>query len=445
MAPIFNIYMRDGTLLGDVAGIASDKVLRRRLNRPATCSFRVPSYMVNDIQTDGRPLICSGYRTVAVTLDSTGLFFHGIIWNVQDDGDEDMIYSQVTAYDPMIIWRSRPARDDVDSYSGHAGNLSDPSFLARKKFGGPIMEEILTASESPLRVPGLAEGQLMIDLAASTFAGGGADLSGAPTNWPMTIAEIATLLTNTGELDIVIEPIIGAVGAFGLMDLAEVHTHTGSYGTNRTATVHFDYETGDYNARLFRRTDSMESVANKNFYMLGPRLDQQHWRSNVTGDHPDLPRPSGGDVNAPYTGGDIPGSPNNELGGIIEASRNELGVFMNFGIYDNFGSGDNGVVGESSVYPLFLRQWQVESLLRATPRNMVYLTPVRDQALLPGGGDVFAPGDFDIGDLVTINIGAKTRLAQTGAQRIYAYAIEIDDDGVEAFGEFEASPDQDSI
>lgn len=445
MAPVFNIYERDGSLLGDVASIAFDKVLRRRLNRPSEVSFRVPSYMVNDIQSDGRPLICAGYRTVAVTLDSTGLFFHGIIWNVQDDGDEDMIYTQVTAYDPLMIWRSRPARDDVDSYSGEAGNLSDPSFLERNKFGGPIMEEILTASESPLRVPSLAEGQLMIDLANSTFAGGGSDLSGAPTNWPMTLAEIATLLTNTGELDIVLVPIIGAVGAFGLMDLATVHTFTGNYGTDRTATVHFDYQTGDFNSRLFRRTDSMETVANKNFYFLGPRLDQQHWRSNVTGDHPDLPRPSGGDVNAPYTGGDVPGSANNLLGGLIESSRTDLGVFMNIGIYDNFGSGSGTAGSESSAYPLFLRQWQVESLLRAVPRNMVYLTPVRDQADLPAGGDVFAPGDFDIGDLVTINIGAKTRLAQTGAQRIYGYTIEIDEDGVEALGEFVASPDQDSI
>lgn len=445
MAPTFDVYMRDGTLLGDVAPIAFDKVLRRRLNRPSECSFRVPSYMVNEIQSDGRPLICAGYRQIAVTLDSTGLFFHGIVWNVQDDGNEDMIYSQVTCYDPMIVWRSRPARDDVDSYSGMAGNLSDPSFIARNQFGGPIMEEILTASESPLRVPALAEGQLFIDLANSTFAGGGADLSGAPTNWPMTIAEIATLLTNTGELDIVIEPIIGAVGAFGFQDMAEVHTFTGNYGTDRTATVHFDYQAGDFNARLFRRSDSMDSVANKNFYFLGPRLDQQHWRSNVTGDHPDLPRPSGGDVAAPYTGGDVPGSANNELGGVIESSRNELGVFMNIGIYDNFGSGSGTAGSESSAYPLFLRQWQVESLLRATPRNMVYITPVRDQADLPGGGDVFAPGDFDIGDLVTINIGAKTRYAQAGAQRIYAYSIEIDDDGVEALGEFQASPDQDSI
>lgn len=453
MAPTVTVRERDGTSLGDIAGICMNKSFTRRLNRPASFSFRVPSYMVRTIQADGRPLLCAGYRQISVVLDSTGLFFHGIVWNIEEDGDEDMVYSQVTCYDPMILWRYRPARDDFDSYSGEAGNFSDPSFLARQVYGGPIMNEILVASEGSTnyaRIPELAEGQLWIDLALSSFTGGGAELKGAPTNWPMTIADIATLLTNTGELDLVLTPVIGSIGNEGLMNMATLQTYTGNYGTDRTATVHFDYATGDYNARLFRRTENMDTVINKNFYFLGPRLDQQHWRSNVTGDHPDLPRPSGGDVNPPYTGGDIPytlpgGSVNNKLGGLIIDSRTELGVFMQIGIYDNFGSGSGTAGSESSAYPLFIRQWQVESLLRAKPRNMVYITPVRDEADLPAGGDVFGPGDFDIGDLVTINIGDKARVTESGAQRIYQYTVDLDDDFGESLGEFVTSPDQDSI
>lgn len=406
-----------------------NKQVKRRLNRPSQASFRVPSYLVRDLQFDGRPLLCSGYRTLSVTLDSTGLFFHGIIWTVNEDGDEDMCYSQVTAYDPMVIWRYRPARDDVDSYSGDAGNFSDPSFLERNLYGPQIMEEILIASEGltdPLRIPEFAEGPLRLDLSTSTFAQGTADLSGAPTNWPMTIAEIASLLTNTGELDIVIEPIIG----LGIpSNLGRVHCFNGNYGNDLTGSVHFDYATGDYNARLLRRTEDMSTIANKNWYYLGPRQDQQHWAANVTGDRPSLPHPPGGDVTLPYTNG-APGSPTNPLGGVIASSRNELGVFMQIGIYDNFGS-------EASAFPLYERLWQVESLLRANPRNMVYITPIRNGA--------FGPGDFDVGDLVTINIGDAARVSESGAQRIYAYTIDIDDDAVEALGEFESSPDQDTI
>lgn len=418
----WEVRARDGTILADITDIAMNKTVKRRLNRPAECSFRVPSYMVNEIQFDGKPLLCAGYRQLSVTFDSTGLFFHGIVWNIEEDGDEDMVYSQVTCYDPMVVWRYRPARDNVDSYSGEAGNFSDPSFLDRNKFGGLIMQEILTASEFEARIPSLAEGSLFLDLGASTFAGGGADLSGAPTNWPMTIAEIATLLTNTGELDIVISPITEVVVApTTFANMGVVDTYTGNYGTDRTASVNFDYATGDYNARLFRRSEGMDTIGTKLWYFLGPRLDQQHWRSNVTGDHPLLET--------------YPSWP--QLEQEIDLEREATGVYMPISIYDNFGTGSGDEVGESSFYPLYVRQWMVESLLRLRPRNMVYITPVR-------GGD-FGPGDFDIGDLITINIGDKARVAESGAQRIYGYTIEVDDDGVEALGEFISSPDQDSI
>jgi hypothetical protein len=250
--------------------------------------------------------------------------------------------------------------------------------------------------------------------------------SARPNAAPMTIAEIASLLTNTGELDIVIEPIIG----LGIpSNLGRVHCFNGNYGNDLTGSVHFDYATGDYNARLLRRTEDMSTIANKNWYYLGPRQDQQHWAGNVTGDRPSLPHPPGGDVTLPYTNG-APGSPTNPLGGVIASSRNELGVFMQIGIYDNFGS-------EASAFPLYERLWQVESLLRANPRNMVYITPIRNGA--------FGPGDFDVGDLITINIGDAARVSESGVQRIYAYTIDIDDDAVEALGEFESSPDQDNI
>jgi hypothetical protein len=70
---------------------------------------------------------------------------------------------------------------------------------------------------------------------------------------------------------------------------------------------------------------------------------------------------------------------------------------------------------------------------------MVYLTPTRDS-----GVDA-AVGDFDIGDRIAVNIGSTARVASSGAQRIYGFTIEIDDDGVEALGELAVSPDQDSI
>ena len=412
MAATFIVRYRNGQEIADVASIAFDKRIKKRLNRISECTFRVPSYMVNEIVDDGYPLLSAGNRQLSVTLDSVGLFFHGLVWNIQEEGDEDMVYSRVTCYDPLMLWHYRPARDLVDSYSGDAGNLSDPSFLARNLTGPQSMEEILLASENPALIPAEAEGPLFLDLATSTYATGGSDLSGAPVNWPMTIAEIATLLTNTGECDIIFEPIVET--AVDLSNMGRVHCFNGDYGTDLSGTVHFDFATGDYNARLYRRSEDMSTIGNKIFYYLGQRLDQQHWRSNVTRDHPGF--------------ASIPSFP--ALSDMIDDSRDRYGVYMLNNIYDNFGT-------ESSAYPLFLRQFMVESLIRLGPRKMVYITPIRN-------GE-FGPGDFDVGDLITVNIGSKARVTESGVQRIYGYTIDIDDDAVEALGEFETSPDQDAL
>jgi hypothetical protein len=413
MAAQVQVRLRDGTLLEDIASIALDKRLTRRLNRPASFSCRVPSYLVNEIQADGRPLICSGYRQICVILDATDPdpFFHGILWNVEDDGDEDMCYSSITAWDPMVVWRYRPARDLIDSYSGSAGNFSDPSFINRNQTGPQIMEEILNASELAVGDdPADGEGQTFIDLALSSFAVGGQDLRGAPTNWPMTIAEIATLLTNTGELDNVLTPIIGGVGVDGFQNMATIACYNGDYGTDLSGSVNLDYAVGDNNARLMRRTDNMDTIANKNWYYLGPRLDQQHWRSNIA--------PVIGTLGA--------------LGTFIQSSRDDLGVFMQIPIYDNFGT-------ETSARLLYVQSWLTESLIRAKPRELVYLTPDRDS---PGSAVV---GAFDIGDIIAVNVGTRARVVSSGVQRIYGYQIDIDDDAVEALGELVVSPDQDSI
>jgi hypothetical protein len=78
---------------------------------------------------------------------------------------------------------------------------------------------------------------------------------------------------------------------------------------------------------------------------------------------------------------------------------------------------------------------------------LLYITPVRKSEFttVPAGMDIFLPGDFDIGDLVTVNMGQKSRLEESGGMRIYGYTVDVDDDGVEALGEFETSPDQDTI
>lgn len=408
MAASLTLRYRNGTSIADIASIASDKKITRRLNRPAKLEFVVPSdnALINTVGSDGHPYLAAGYRQISVVLDGPGLFFHGLVWLLEDEGDEDISRTKVTCYDPMIVWNYRPARDSADS--GDAGDFSDPTFVKRNQTGPQIMEEILFQSQLAADVPADAEGTLFLDLAASTYAGGGADLRGAPMNFPMTIAEIATLLTNTGELDIIIEPLIHVPGGSALSNMGSVHCYNGNFGTDLSGSVNFDYATGDFNARHFKRSDSMEQICTKLWYYLGPRLDLQHWRALLTGT--------------------ILLPPNPPLETLVMDGRAELGVFMDLEFFDNQGS-------EASAWPLYETLWLIESELRAKPREMLYVTPVRG----------IGAGTFDLGDVITVNIGSKARRATSGEQRIYGYSVTIDDDGVEELGEFQCSPDQDQI
>lgn len=468
MAPILRVRKRDGTILEDISSIAFDKSATRRLANMGECTFRVPSYLVSEIQDDGYPLITRGRRQIELVTDFAGLYHHGVIWTLEDEGDADMAYTRVTSYTPRIYWRYRPVRNGVNSifnnvtntYRHSIGDFSDPDIIARNRSGPQIIEEALFASENTLtnggtEGPDNAEGQLMMDLAASSFAVGGADLRGAPTDYPMSIEDLVSLLESTGEVDCVETPIIGSVGLEGFQNLATLAVYNGNFGRNLTGVaqtvknvvipsdgyVHFDYATGSYNVANFRRSEDMTIACNKLWDYLGQREDLQHWHANVTGSAfgPfsifNTMRPPGGEsvdslndpVGPPWT--------DNQLGEIIYNSRQAFGVLMLIGVYDNFGS-------EQSAFELYARLWQIESFLRANGREMVYITPTSTSEGETPPGDVFLPGDFDIGDLIEINMGAKSRIAESGASRVYAITINIDDDGVESIGELETSPDQ---
>lgn len=426
MAAVFALRERDGTLLGDIAGITYDKSIRRRLNRPSMVSFRVPSDhdLVWTIHTDGLPYLCAGYRQLMVTLDASAPdpFFNGVIFSLEDEGGEDISYTRVTALDPAgVYWPKRPARDPD-------GDFTDPTFIKDNITGPQIIQAIMDASENAGAGPPTdAEGDLFLDITGGTYEGGGVDLSGAPTNFPMSLMEIVNLMTSTGQVDWVIVPTDNG------SEMGQLNVYNGDYGTDRTATVNFDYATGDFNALGLRRTEDMTDTVNKIWRYLGPRLDLQHWRANVTGNSERLP---GNSLGGPGIGGAIPTSPvyaGGPLGDLIQDSRDGIGVLMEIQIQDNQGN-------ESSSMPLHWRSWQMESLFRVNPRKTIYLTPTRDS---PGS---HAVGSFDVGDLVSINVGVKAREQVTNqVQRIYGYAINIDDDGVEALGELEASPDQEQV
>jgi hypothetical protein len=389
----------------EVTNVVLSGSLTRRLNRISQATVRIPF---------GGSVGAAGSR-LKVVVDST-LRFHGMIQTVSDDGDEDKLYSEYVAADPMEMWKWRPARD-AD------GDFSKPTFFETQITGPQIMRYILENSEDAAGIPTTAEGPLFISY-GSTFETGGVDLSAAPVDWPMTISEIADLLTSTGEVDIVLDPIDSGG------NMAEVNIYNGDYGTDRSGSVSFDYGIGNFNVAKIRRVEDLSNVINKNFYYLGPRVEtsedpagDQHWRGNITGDGSYWTNPSfqGVDMAATYpTAPDV----------LFRAgfSRGDYGTRMEIKIFDTEGA------ATLPFRHLHNRLWLIESWIRAQPRMMVHVTPVRG----------YYP-TLDIGDLVSVSAGALVRGGFSGVQRIYEYTLAWDTDGVVSLGELVTSPSQEGI
>lgn len=397
----------------DVSGVAIAGSVTRRLNRPSQASITIP--MDSAIGEAGSRL--------KVSFNGT-LYFHGFVLDCETDSGEDEGFTVYNATDPMELWQWRPVRDDTCDFSL-------PTVIEDYQTGPEIMEAILTNTVNcgggP---PSDAEGPIFLTL--GTFAAGGVSLEGAPTDWPMTIAQIASLLISTGELDLIITPTDPGGGVMGTID-----GYNGNYGTDRSASVRFQYGMGAKNVRRVRWNQDMTQLVNKIWYYLGPRVQtsddpagDQHWRANITGDDPNLAFPPGGKLSPPAS------ATNNQLGVLREDSQTSLGpagtgygVRMDVRIYD--ARGDEATVGRD----LYRRLWQIESWLRAVPRNLVHITPIR-------GYDFTT---FDIGDLVTVEADASVRGGFSGAQRIYGYTISWDADGPFELSELQTSADQEGF
>lgn len=408
----------DGT---DVTGVALTGSVTRRLNRPAQATIKIPM----DAAIGG-----PGSR-LAVYFGGS-LFFHGFVLDCETDGGEDDGYTVYNATDPMELWNWRVVRDDD-------GDFSLPAIIDTYVTGPQIMEAVLkntegdtTAQGNPaLTPPTTTEGPTFLTF--GSFAAGGVDLTGAPTDWPMTIAQLSSLLMSSGELDLVITPTDPGAGIMGTID-----AFNGNYGQDLSGSVTFSYGTGALNVRAMRWNEDMSTMVNKLWYYLGPRVGtssdpagDQHWRANVTGDDTGLAYPPGGKLSPPYT------SLNNQLGVLRVDSQTTLGpsgtgygVRMQVQIFDAQGDAD-----PSSARELYRRLWQIESWLRAVPRNLVHVTPTR------GAGFPL----FDIGDLIGVEAGAQIRGGFSGAQRVYGYTISWTEDGPCELSEIQTSSDQEGF
>lgn len=379
----------------DVSGVAIRGSSTRRLNRPSQAQITIP--MDSAIGGAGS----------ALKISFNGqLHHHGRVLDCETDTGEDEGFTVYNSTDPMELWQWRPARDDT-------GDFSKPTFIEDYITGPEIMFDILDNSV-------FYEGDLFLDF--GTFELGGVDLSGAPQDWPQPISQIASLLISTGELDLVITPTDPGGGIMGTID-----GYNGDFGTDLSGSVVFQYGMGALNVRRLRWNEDMANVCNRLWYYGGPRIGtsqdpagDQHWCWNITGDDPGLANPPGGDID--YS---------NPLGDRRLASQAAYGVRMDIKIWDAL---SDLCLGEGSVDPgrdLYRRLWQAESWLRAVPRELIHITPIRG----------FGINTFDIGDLVGVEAGSQVRGGFSGAQRVYEYTISWDEDGPFELSELQTSSD----
>jgi len=62
--------------------------------------------------------------------------------------------------------------------------------------------------------------------------------------------------------------------------------------------------------------------------------------------------------------------------------------------------------------------------------------------MLPAGVAPVQVGDFDIGDLIAVNAGSIIRGGFSGAQRVYGYTVNFNENGILEMGEIMTSADQ---
>jgi hypothetical protein len=356
----------------DITSITLEGSVTKRLNRPATATVKVPSDQTTAGDTARLKVLING-----------SLDFHGSVEHIEDQGDENSMYSVFTAADPMVIWDWRPARD-------LNGDYSKPNFIDTFNTGPQILQQILQNSET-------YEGDLFCQL--GTFATGGSDLSGAPQDWPQSIGDIVALLTETGELDVVLTPIDTA-------DIARVDAYNGNFGTDRSGSVSFQYGLGTFNARACRRTVDKSALCNKLRYLLGPRrgtkddpAGDQHWWGDVDATNPALPNPPQATINAAIT-----------------TSRTNYGIRSEVKIFDG--------AGAPAAQPLWYRLWQTEAWLRLKPKTLVHITPQR------GIAPTFVPGDQ-----ISVSAGTKFRGGFSGTQRVMELTYRWDENGTMELGE----------
>lgn len=354
-----------------------------RLNRPTTAEVTFPSLAIPTLTGKSRLRV-----DLNGTIDFNGTLEGDAAIEVDGDVDPDSVITKCQAIDPLVYLDSRRAMD-AD------GDYSNPTFMYDFTTGPQIIQHILQNTIYQIGI---------VPFSPGTFATGGADISGAPTNFPMMISEILILLTDTGECDVEMVPYDS--GSSSMMGV--LNAYNGNMGNNLSGSVHFQYQTGTFNCTKARMVVDKSGLANRIRYLLGPRQKTardpgalQHWDGSI--DRTGVNFPAGW-----YANGE-PARAQSEL---------DYGIREDTPIIDAQGDSHLALPRE-----LYRYRWCVEAWLRLKPKLMVHLTP--QPGTLP---------TFKVGDLIMVSVGPSFHGGFSGQQRVMEYTYVWDEDGVVELG-----------
>jgi hypothetical protein len=393
----------------DISPVALEKTLHRRHNQARGFTITAPAghELLTATADDGYPNLQEGDRKLIVWEDGEPVF-HGRVFTVERNGDGQQNLATITAWDPRMEFGYEADERAGRLVRDETGNLITPTFVSSVDGGaaisGPdLIQQVLTNSmqtgtESD---PNPGEGPMPISLT------GAFDLDVPPAvdlspemvmDWPVMIGDFVNKLVETNVVDVDLRPVDPGEG-FDEYVMAELSAVSRA-GVDRTASVHFDYWTGDHNAVACRHVADFQTVCNKLYDYLGPRISQTRWKGLI-----------------PH--------------GAVDptASRARYGTFMQLRVFDSLGD-------ENSARPLYQALWDAEMLWRIWPRRLLFITPAPDHAAL-----FEAPADFDAADLVAINVGADFGLELAQAQRVYGYDKTWDRQGVARLSQLVTSAD----
>lgn len=346
---------------------------RPKLSAPATGIVRVPAHLLS---------VTPGVSEMHIYMSGT-LVFSGPVWHTQADGEPDAAYAELTAYDHLIYLQKRLCKTST-------GNLITPGTV------------LLVSVTAPAIMAAYINNSIAVDgplpLSVGSVAAGGADVSAAPTAFPMPIDEMRALMVSTGQLDVMVNPGVGS---------SSVDLTNGDGGNDLSGSVSYDYGTGNYNCQISTLTEDMDVVINALWYLLGPRVSETRWRGSIT-------------PTAPHIGGTWPPS----LVAKFMGSRTTYGYMQEIRIFDDAGFAND-------VRGLFEEEWANEAWIRAEPRVFASIRPERGQE-----------PNFAVGDLISVSAGSQLLGGFSGAQRVYEMEVECDADGVVSVTEIITSADQ---